>query len=59
MTKPITDKATVQFYGDKAIQDRVLEAITAAGLSAKVVTEKPYTTKKDETGYYQSIKVFT
>lgn len=51
----IKDKVTAQFYGDGAFQKQVIEALESAGVAVKVNQEKPYATKKGDTGTYRSL----
>ena len=53
MSNPIVDRVTVQMYGDKDLQQRILHAISAALSTEPVVkSDKPYETKRGQAGNY-------
>jgi hypothetical protein len=51
MTK-ITDKVTVQLYGDESLQNQIIQLLQSSGLSVKLREGKDYTTKRGEEGHY-------
>lgn len=55
----ITNKVPVQMFGDVELQKRIIDVLMAAGIVNTVRDAKPYTTKKGEEGYYQSLTFTT
>ena len=53
----ITNKVTVQMYGDPGIQEQLVALFKEAGLEVSGGLGKDYTTKKGEEGHYVAYKL--
>ena len=52
----IKDKVSVQMYGDREVQNAIIELLKDGGLVAKDNREgKEYKTKRGDEGYYMSV----
>lgn len=57
MAKPILDSVSAQLYGDRKVQEQIIELLSKSGFGVNIKSGKDYVTKKDESGYYRSVSI--
>lgn len=60
MTKKIENKVSLKLYGDRKLQEKIVELLDTNGYNiyGRVEQGNPYTTQKQDTGWAASVTLF-